>query len=54
MGCIAIIGSITPYLIHDPKLSAPIGHLPSHFWASGTQLGKHMKALAAKVASCYN
>lgn len=36
------------------KLSAPIGHLPSHFWASGTQLGKHLKALAARVASCYN
>jgi serine/threonine protein kinase len=36
------------------KLSAPTGHLPSHFWVSGNQLGRHMKALAAKVASCYN
>jgi serine/threonine protein kinase len=36
------------------KLSAPTGHLPSHIWASGTQLGRHMKALTAKVASCYN
>jgi serine/threonine protein kinase len=35
------------------KLSAPTGHLPSHIWASGTQLGRHMKALTAKVASCY-
>lgn len=36
------------------KLSAPTGHLPSHFWVSGNQFGRHMKALAAKVASCYN
>jgi serine/threonine protein kinase len=36
------------------KLSAPTGHLPSHFWASGTQLGRQMKALTAKVASCYS
>ncbi|MTJ07161.1 serine/threonine-protein kinase [Anabaena sp. UHCC 0204] len=35
------------------KLSAPTGHLPSHFWVSGNQLGRHMKALTAKVASCY-
>ncbi len=36
------------------KLSAPTGHLPSHFWVSGNQLGRHMKALTVKVASCYN
>ncbi|MFM7405558.1 MAG: protein kinase domain-containing protein [Cuspidothrix sp.] len=36
------------------KLSAPTGHLPSHFWASGTQLGRQMKALTAKVANCYS
>lgn len=36
------------------KLSAPRGHLPSHFWASGTQLGRQMKALSAKVSNCYS
>jgi serine/threonine protein kinase len=36
------------------KLSAPTGHLPSHFWASGTQLGRQMKALTAKVSNCYS
>ena len=36
------------------NLSAPTGHLPSHVWVSGSQLGRHMKALAAKVATCYN
>ncbi len=36
------------------NLSAPTGHLPSHFWASGTQLGRQMKALVVKVTNCYN
>ena len=24
------------------KLSAPTGHLPSHFWVSGNQFGRHV------------
>ncbi|AFZ23058.1 serine/threonine protein kinase [Cylindrospermum stagnale PCC 7417] len=34
------------------SLSAPIGHLPSHLWAGGTQLWRHINALAAKLATC--
>lgn len=33
-------------------LSAPIGHLPSHLWAGGTQPWRRINALAAKLASC--
>ncbi|HLP89429.1 MAG TPA: serine/threonine-protein kinase [Nostocaceae cyanobacterium] len=35
------------------NLSAPSGHLPSHFWVGGTQLGRHMRTLAAKLKSCW-
>jgi serine/threonine protein kinase len=35
------------------NFSAPMGHLPSHLWAGGTQLGKHMKTLTQKLESCY-
>ncbi|MBD2356519.1 GUN4 domain-containing protein [Tolypothrix sp. FACHB-123] len=34
------------------RLSAPPGHLPSHAWAAGTQLWRHMSALNAKLANC--
>jgi serine/threonine protein kinase len=48
-----------PYSISSKQklsfsLSAPTGHLPSHFWVGGTQLGRHMRALAAKLATCYD
>lgn len=35
------------------SLSAPIGHLPSHPWAGGTQLWRHINALASKLVTCY-
>jgi serine/threonine protein kinase len=44
----------SPRLQLSFKLSAPTGHLPSHFWASGSQLGGHLKALSAKLTSCYH
>ncbi|BAY11261.1 serine/threonine-protein kinase [Calothrix sp. NIES-2098] len=34
------------------QLSAPLGHLPSHNWAGGTQLWRHVSALNAKLANC--
>ncbi|BAY24283.1 serine/threonine protein kinase [Calothrix sp. NIES-2100] len=34
------------------RLSAPVGHLPSHNWAAGTQLWRHVNALNAKLANC--
>lgn len=34
------------------RLSAPLGHLPSHIWAGGTQVGRHVSALVAKLAGC--
>ncbi|MDZ8050085.1 MAG: protein kinase domain-containing protein [Aulosira sp. ZfuVER01] len=34
------------------RLSAPLGHLPSHNWAGGTQLWRHVSALTAKMANC--
>ena len=34
------------------RLSAPVGHLPSHSWAAGTQLWRHVSALNAKLANC--
>ncbi|MBD2386999.1 serine/threonine-protein kinase [Cylindrospermum sp. FACHB-282] len=36
------------------SLSAPIGHLPSHLWAGGTQLWRHINALSVKLATCYD
>jgi serine/threonine protein kinase len=36
------------------RLSAPAGHLPSHFWSGGTQLWRHLSALDTKLKSCYN
>jgi serine/threonine protein kinase len=35
-------------------MSAPTGHLPSHLWAGGTQLWRHIGALAARLATCYD
>ncbi|OUL26663.1 serine/threonine protein kinase [Nostoc sp. T09] len=34
------------------RLSAPPGHLPSHNWAGGTQLWRHVSALVAKLRNC--
>jgi serine/threonine protein kinase len=55
----AAVGWYLPYSITQNikltfSLSAPQGHLPSHVWVSGTQVGRQMKVLTAKVASCYN
>jgi serine/threonine protein kinase len=36
------------------NLSAPSGHLPSHQWAGGSVLGRHMRILATKLTNCYD
>ncbi|MBD2169451.1 GUN4 domain-containing protein [Calothrix membranacea FACHB-236] len=34
------------------NLSAPMGHLPSHIWAGGTQVGRQISALVEKLGRC--
>lgn len=56
--CTAVGWNIPNSIGSTPKLSfhtsAPTGHLPSHLWAGGTQLWRHIGALAARLATCYH
>lgn len=48
-----LIYSTSPRNTLTFRLSAPMGHLPSHIWVGGTQLGRHMKTLVEKLDNCY-